>query len=183
MKNPFLLIALVVLIPVVGLAAEAPIRRDSNDALRSTTAVRPDGSVMTTVVNPEAHTREETFSDASGYLLRSVLYLLDDRNVAISAIHYSIKPGFKPEVIRKPGTKPAEPEKILRYKEVYKLDMSDRVVESTLTSANGAAMGRRVYAYDSKGRAQVQDYDANGLLISSSSAQPEAKPLIRGRRR
>ena len=114
--------------------------------IKATTKLRVDGTRATTIVDPEKRTAEETVTDSGGKLLKKTLFLLDDRNFANAAIHYDGKGN-------------------IRYKENYKRDGSDRISESILFSKDDAPLGRRVFQYDTRGRAEIQDYDVNGNLI------------------
>ena len=125
--------------------------------IKATTKVRPDGSLATTIVDPDKKTAEESVTDSAGKMLKKTLFLLDDRNFATGAIHYDAKGN-------------------IRYKESYRRDMSDRISESTLYSQNDRLLGRRVFNYDAKGQAQIQDFDAAGNLITPPRPAKAARP-------
>jgi hypothetical protein len=128
--------------------------------IKATTKLRPDGSRATTIVDPDKRTAEETVTDSGGHILKKTVFLLEERNFAHAAIHYDAK-----------GS--------IRYKENYKRDGADRISESILFSKDDAPLGRRVFQYDTRGRAEIQDYDASGNLI----VRPQtAKPVNKRRR-
>ncbi len=130
---------------------------DPQGTIKATMKVRPDGSLATTIVDPDKKTAEEAVTDSAGKVLKKTLFLLDDRNFATGAIHYDAK-----------GT--------IRYKESYRRDASDRISESTLYSQNDRVVGKRVFHYDGKGRAQIQDYDVAGHLITPPRPARAARP-------
>ena len=125
--------------------------------IKVTSKLRPDGSTVTRLVNPDEHTATETTTDARGRILSKTVFLLDEREVTIGAIHYDAKGA-------------------IRYKESYTIDSTDRPVEIALSAANGRSLGKRVLVYDSRGNAQIQDYDAAGnLLTPAKPGRPDKK--------
>jgi hypothetical protein len=143
MKVFLLLTAILFLADVPGLFAQG----EPQGTIKATTKLRVDGTRATTIVDPDKRTAEETVTDSGGKLLKKTVFLLDDRNFANAAIHYDGKGN-------------------IRYKESYKRDGADRISESILFSKDDAPLGRRVFQYDTRGRAEIQDYDANGNLIA-----------------
>jgi len=141
--------------------------------LRATTRVLPDGSTLTTVTNPDTQTREETIAEAgaggkAGKVLSKTIYFLNEQNFAKGATHLDGKGA-------------------VRYKETYLFDYSGRIMESKLFSADNRPLGRRVFIYDGKvqSQARIEDYDANGNLITAAtrpatvrSSQPEVRRAI-----
>ena len=142
MKVSLLLAAFLLVHGAPGLLAQG----EPQGTIKATTKLRVDGTRATTIVDPDKRTAEETVTDSGGKLLKKTLFLLDDRNFANAAIHYDGKGN-------------------IRYKENYKRDGSDRISESILFSKDDAPLGRRVFQYDTRGRAEIQDYDVNGNLI------------------
>ena len=125
--------------------------------IKATTELRPDGSRTTTIVDPDKRTAEETITDSGGHVLKKTVFLLDERNFAHGAIHYDAKGN-------------------IRYKENYKRDGADRISESILFSKDDVPLGRRVFQYDTRGRAEIQDYDASGNLIVRPQTAKPARP-------
>ncbi len=147
-----LLLALLTAIPVIASAQE------SLGTIKATTKLRPDGSMATRIVNPDQHTIEESLKDSAGKLISKTVFSTDERHIATGATHFDAKGN-------------------VRYKEIYKLDQSDRISESVLVSANDRPLGRRVFNYDSKGNARIDDYDASGNLVApQSTTQSRGRP-------
>jgi hypothetical protein len=138
----------------LGTATFLDAQGEPQGTIKATTKLRPDGSRATTIVDPDKRTAEETVTDSGGHIMKKTLFLLDDRNFAHAAIHYDAKGN-------------------IRYKENYKRDGSDRISEAILFSKDDAPLGRRVFQYDTRGRAEIQDYDASGnLIVRPQSAKP-----------
>ncbi|HEX5176360.1 MAG TPA: hypothetical protein VFV83_04980 [Chthoniobacteraceae bacterium] len=156
MKVSLLLAACLFLAAASSLRAQG----EPQGTIKATTKLRPDGSRATTIVDPDKRTAEETVADSGGHILKKTVFLLDERNFAHAAIHYDAKGN-------------------IRYKENYRRDGSDRISESILFSKDDAPLGRRVFQYDTRGRAEIQDYDASGNLIVRPKA---AKPANKRRR-
>ena len=139
MKTPALLFALAFL-PLVSARAQGTIK--------ATTRMRPDGTTATTVINPDTRTSEETIAEAGGKVLSKTIYFLNEQNFAKGATHLDAQ-----------GK--------VRYKESFKFDYTGRITESTLFSATNQPLGRRVFVYEGKTQARIEDYDAQGNLVSS----------------
>jgi hypothetical protein len=156
-KTPALLFAIAFL-PLVSARGQGTIR--------ATTRVLPDGSTLTAVTNPDTRTREETIAETSGKVLRKTIYTLNEQNFATGATHLDAKGG-------------------VRYKEVYSFDYSGRITESKLFTGDDRPLGRRVFVYEGKNQAHIDDYDANGILLTQArkagagrSGQPEVRRAI-----
>ncbi len=100
------------------------------------------------VVDPDQRTAEETVTDAGGKVQKKTTYLLDERNFAMSAIHYDAKGN-------------------IRYREAFQRDTADRVVESTFTSGDGKRLGRRVFLFQGNKAIGWDDYDAADNRIAA----------------
>ncbi len=143
MKTPALIFALAFL-PLVSARAQGTIK--------ATTRMRPDGTTSTTVINPDTRTSEETIADDKGKVLSKTVYFLNEQNFARGATHL--------DALGK-----------VRYKESYKFDYSGRITESTLFSATNQPLGRRVFVYEGKLQARIEDYDAQGNLVSGGKTR------------
>ena len=139
MKTPALLFALAAL-PLVSARAQGTIK--------ATTRIRPDGMMATTVVNPDTRTSEETIAQPDGKVLSKTIYFLNSQNFAKGATHLDGK-----------GK--------VRYKESFKFDYAGRIMESTLFAADNRPLGRRVFVYEGKTKARIEDYDVKGNLVSA----------------
>lgn len=145
--------------PILLILSLAPLafgQFDTPAALKSISKVQPDGTMMTTVVDPDKHTTEEIHSDKSGKVLKKTLFIFNENNVASGAVYYDGKG-------------------VIRYKERYTVDSSNRVAESAIYSATDQPLGRRVFNFDAKGNPHVEDYDAAGKLMPQS-AMPTKRP-------
>ncbi len=130
-----------------------------SDAIKATSRLLPDGTTLTMITNPETRTREETISQAPsredafhgkmGRVLSKKIYTLNEQNFATGVTHFDGKGA-------------------VRYKEVFTIDDTGRVVESKLFSAVNRPLGRRVFIYDLRdaNQARIEDYDASGVLIA-----------------
>ena len=138
MKTPALFFVLAFL-PLVSARAQGTIK--------ATTRMRPDGTTATTVINPDTRTSEETIAEAGGKVLSKTIYFLNEQNFARGATHLDAQ-----------GK--------VRYKESYKFDYTGRVTESTLFGPKNEPLGRRVFVYEGKTQARIEDYDASGNLVA-----------------
>ena len=138
MKTPALIFALAFL-PLVSARAQGTIK--------ATTRLRPDGTTATTVINPDTRTSEETIADQGGKVLSKTIYFLNEQNFARGATHL-------------------DGQGKVRYKESYKFDYSGRITESTLFGPKNEPLGRRVFVYEGKTQARIEDYDASGNLVA-----------------
>ena len=139
MKTRALLFVLA-LLPLAGAHGQGTIK--------ATTRLLPDGSSLTAVTDPDKHTREETITEAGGKVRSKTVFFLNEQNFAKGATHLDAKGN-------------------IRYKETYRFDYSGRITESLLFSADDRPLGRRVYVYEGKAQARIDDYDATGNLIAA----------------
>jgi len=133
-----------------------PAGAQSDNTIKATTRMRPDGTTATTVLNPDTRTSEETIAEAGGKVLSKTIYFLNEQNFAKGATHLDAK-----------GK--------VRYKESFKFDYSGRIMESTLFAADNRPLGRRVFVYEGKLQARIEDYDAAGNLISGAKRAGTAR--------
>lgn len=152
MKTAPLLLALSLLATLPALA-----QGDNFGAIKATTKFRPDGTKASTVVDTEQRTAVETITDGRDKVLRKTTFLLDERNLAIGAIHYDAV-----------GT--------IRYKETYQRDTVGHVVETKFSGADGRSLGRRVFNFNGEKVTGVEDYDATGNLIPAKAPTTAARP-------
>jgi hypothetical protein len=90
--------------------------------------------------------------------MQKITYLLGDGDLAIGAIFYDLKGNVK-------------------YKASYKRDGQGRVIETSFTSSDDRYLGKRKFYFGSTDTPRVEDYDANGVLITKPQAvRPVATP-------
>jgi len=130
--------------------------------IRATVKTRGDGSKVTTILDPEKRTAEETVTDQAGKVQRKITYLLGDGDLSIGAIFYDAKGN-------------------VTYKASYKRDTMGRVIESSFTSPDDQYLGKRKFVYGAGDAARVEDYDANGTLITRP--QPAGRPAATPKKR
>ena len=146
-KSAFLLSFAILAAPIFPALGQG----EAAGVIKATTKLWEDGSKSTTIVDPDQRTAEETVTNAKGTVLRKTTYLLDERNLALGAIHYDQK-----------GS--------VHYKETYTRDASDHVVEAAYTGADGRALGKRIFVYRGDKLTAVEDYDAQGNRIAPAQA-------------
>jgi hypothetical protein len=122
---------------------------------RSTIAA-DDGGKITVEVIPDKRTVEQTVTDASGKVQEKTVCPLDDRNLAMGAVHYDAKGN-------------------VRYKEIFHRDASDRVTQINYTAADGKPLGHRVFNFQGDKVVSKDDYDAQGNLIPPQQATPKPR--------
>ena len=125
--------------------------------IRATTRVLPDGSTLTAVTDPDKRTREESIVDAAGQVRSKTIFFLNSQNFARGATHLDAKG-------------------VIRYKEAYKFDSSGRINESKLFSADDRPLGRRVFIYEGKNSARIEDYDAAGNRLAAGARPSGGRP-------
>lgn len=150
--------ALLVSLSLLAASAATFAQGEAPGTIKATTKIRPDGTTATTVVNPETQTAEETITDSKNKVLRKTTFLLDERNFAIGAVHYDGKGN-------------------VRYKESFSRDMANNVVEARFSTGDGKPLGRRIFVYNGDKVMRVEDYDAQGNLMTP----PKPAPTSRGR--
>ncbi len=141
MKTPALLLALAFL-PLVPVRAQGTIK--------ATTRLLPDGTSLTAVTNPDTRTREETITEAGGKVRSKTIFYLNEQNFAKGATHFDGKGN-------------------VRYKENFRFDYAGRITEAKLYAADDRPLGRRVFVYNGKTQARIDDYDVNGNLITAAT--------------
>lgn len=147
MKTAAFLFAL--LLPLAAACAQGTIR--------ATTRVLPDGSTLTAVTDPDKRTREESILDAAGKMRSKTIFFLNSQNFARGATHLDATGA-------------------IRYKEAYKFDPAGRITESRLYSADDRPLGRRVFHYEGKNEARVEDYDAAGNRLAAGARPVGGRP-------
>jgi len=125
----------------------------SSATVRAVVRHRPDGSESTVITDRDKGTAEEIITDSNRKVLKKTIYTLAPDGQYSGASYFDAAGA-------------------LRYRESYTRDSLGRVAESKLFSPNGSPLGRRVYTYDAKGRAQVADYDAAERPIVQTASTP-----------
>jgi hypothetical protein len=118
--------------------------------------VKKDGGKITVEVIPDKRIIEQTTTDAGGKVTEKTVCPLDDRNLAMGAVHYDAKGN-------------------VWYKETFHRDASDRVTQINYTGSDGRALGKRVFSFQGDKIVSKEDYDADGNLIVPAAATPRAK--------
>ena len=152
MKRVLLALAL-----LTALFAASPARAQT-EGVHETMTIHPDGTRTITIVDPEKPTSDETLQDSKGKTLRKTTYLLDDRRQALGSITY-------------------DPKGTILYRTSFRRDPTGRIDEEAISSATGQPLRRRVYTYGAGNKVtNIQEYDANGnLLTSAKAARPDKK--------
>ncbi len=151
----------VLLLVSLSAAANCVRAQESLGTIHSTTKLLPDNSRVTTIKDPDQHTWVEIHADSNGKVQRKTTYFLGDRDQQIGALFEDGKGN-------------------VLYKAAYKQDAQGRTVEASFTSPDGRYLGKRVYIFDSRDNARIEDYDASGVLISRPQAvRPGATPQRR----
>ena len=141
------------------LAARFVSAQENYGTIHVITKVMPDKTQVTTKMDPDTRTAEETVTDASNKLLRKTVYSYDENNVAVSAMFYDAK-----------GT--------ATHKATYTRDGSGRITEAAFTTPDGRYLGKRVYVFTAAtgDASQIIDYDADGKQVAvAQAAAPKGK--------
>jgi hypothetical protein len=141
--------------------AVAPLARGqsaSSATIKATTKYLDGGWKSSTVVDAEARTAIETLTNSKDQVMQKTTFLLDEKNLALGAIHYDGKGN-------------------VRYKETFARDLAGHVVEAKFTSADGRPLGRRVFNFNGDKFVGGVDYDANDQVITPrvSTTRPVKK--------
>jgi hypothetical protein len=139
--------ALLCLLFSLALATFARAQGESYATIKATTKYLEGGMKSSTVVDPESRTAVETLMDSKDRVLKKTTFLLDERNLALGAIHYDAKGN-------------------IRYKETFARDPAGHVVEAKFTGPEGQPLGRRVFNFNGDKLIGGVDYDANGQVIT-----------------
>ena len=147
-----------------------PLAARAQGTIQATSHLRPDGTTLTSVTNPDTMTKEDTITDQGGKMLGKTVYFLNQQNFAKGATHL-------------------DGQGKVRYKESYKYDYSGKIMEATLFGPNNEPLGRRVFVYEGKAQpVRVEDYDANGSLLTGGrkpgptrSTVPEVRRAVPAR--
>ena len=120
---------------------------ESYAPIKATTKYLDGGFRSSTVVDAEARTAIETLINKKNEVVQKTTFLLDEKNLALGAIHYDAKGN-------------------VRYKETFARDLAGHVVEARFSGPDGQSLGRRVFNYNGDKPAGGVDYDANGQVIT-----------------
>lgn len=149
----------------LAIVSPASAQGESFGPVKATVRYLDDGSRLTTVIDSEARTAVETLlakkkpQEKTERVLRKTTYLLDEKDLALGAIHYDANGN-------------------IRYKETFARDFMGHVVETRLSSADGRPLGHRVFSFNGDKPTGVIDYDANGNVITPkimTTTRPAAK--------
>jgi hypothetical protein len=135
----------------LALATLARGQGESYAAIKATTKYLEGGMRSSTVVDPDARTAVETLTNSRDQVIKKTTFLLDERNLALGAIHYDGKGN-------------------VRYKETFARDLAGHVVEAKFTSADGLPLGRRVFNFNGDKLVGGVDYDANDNVINPKTS-------------
>src|SRR5947208_5609648 len=136
----------------------------SNDAVRVTVSMHPDGSRTVYKFDGARHKAVATTTGEDGKLRETIRYELDEAGRFSSG-----------EV--------SGPDGRLRFKSRYKYDDGGRLLEETQSSENGTLLHKIVYSYDASGKQTGYSvFDASGKLVGGTSAgkiRPSSSPKAR----
>lgn len=148
-------------LPLVAFFLAAPFvsAQENYGTIHVITKVMPDKSQVTTKMDPDTRTAEETVTDASNKVLKKTVYAYDENNVAVSATFY-------------------DPKGTVTHKATYTRDGAGRITEVAFNLPDGRYIGKRVYVYagnTANKASQVIDYDADGKQTSVAQATATTK--------
>ena len=148
-------------LPLVAFFLAAPFlsAQENYGTIHVITKVMPDKSQVTTKMDPDSRTAEETVTDAANKVLKKTIYNYDENNVAVSATFYDAKGNAT-------------------HKAAYTRDGAGRITEVAFSLPDGRYIGKRVYVYTgttANKASQVIDYDADGKQTSvAQAAEPKS---------
>ena len=129
----------------------------AQEDIKVTITKNKDQTYSTMKTDVDNHSAEETKCDASGRVIETTVFVLDDTGKALGGFIYDPK-GDKPKGI-------------LRQKTRYKWDESNRVSDIYYFSVSDKLLSHEVYRYGADGGVtKIDTYDPAGNLISSTSA-------------
>jgi hypothetical protein len=150
MFRPILHPGAVLFFCAMGLLAGA---QSSDDAVRVTVTMNPDGSKTVYQTGQSNHQVTATTTGANGKVQGKIIYKLDAEG------RYESGRVFGPN-----GS--------LRFKTRYRYDAASHLAEETQLGKDDSVRNRIVYSYDSSGRsAGYTVYDGDGRLIGRTSAK------------
>ena len=137
--------------------------QEGGTPIKVTITKYPDHSYAAMKTDPDAHSAENTKYDATGKVMQTTVFALDDAGKAVSSLIYAPK-GDDPK-----GT--------LLSKATYKYDASNRVSEVDYYTPTDQLKTRQVYQYGADGKViKIDNYDASGKLTSSQTSPDEGAP-------
>src|SRR5437773_9461290 len=138
--------------------------QSSNDGVRVTVSMHPDGSRTVYKFDGAQHKAVATTTGEDGKLRETIRYELDEAG------------RFSSGDISGPDGR-------LRFKSRYKYDDAGRLLEETQSSEDGRLLHKIVYSYDASGKQTGYSvFDASGKLVGGTSAgkiRPSSSPKAR----
>jgi hypothetical protein len=142
--------------------------QSSEQAVRVTMSMHPDGSRTVYNFDPPQHKAVATTTDADGKLRETIRYDLDDAG-------------------RFSNAEISGPDGRIRMKSRYKYDDAGRQLEETQSAPDGTLLHKIVYNYDSSGKQTGYTvFDATGKIVGGKGAatvRPSASPKTRDKNR
>ena len=134
------------------------IAQSSDDAVRVTVTMNPDGSKTVYQTNPANHQSIATTTGADGKSRGKVIYRLDAKSRYESG-----------KVFTANGA--------LRFKTLYKYDADGRLAEETQIAKDNSVLHRIVYNFDADGHQNgYAIYDGKGKLLGHTTAKRPVPP-------
>ena len=144
--------------PVLLVMAFSAVAQSSDDAVRVTVTMNPDGSKTVYQTNGANHQSTATTTGADGKARGKIIYRLDAEGRYESG-----------KVFAANGT--------LRFKTLYKYDAAGRLAEETQISKDDSVLHKIVYSFDAEGHQNgYAIYDGAGKLLGRTVSKRPAPP-------
>ncbi len=125
----------------------------SDDAVRVTVTMNPDGSKTVYETNGASHRSVATTTDANGKVSEKIIYRLDPEGRYESG-----------DVFTGRG--------VFRFRSLYRYDSGGRLVEETQTGKDGTVLHKIVYRFDAEGHPSgYAVYDGEGNLLGQTTSK------------
>lgn len=149
LRKIFLLFRAVWFLAAAGLAFS----QTSDDAIRVTVTMNPDGSKTVYQTDGPNHRSVATTTDVGGTVREKIIYRLDAEGRYESG-----------EVFTGRG--------VFRFRSLYRYDSSGRLAEETQTGKDGTVLHKIVYEFDAEGHPSgYAIYDGDGNLLGHTTAK------------